>query len=50
MKYILMKRGEPVAECVDIGGTLHVHWYNQRGAYQYSFGQWPKGKYVPVKQ
>jgi len=44
------KTNEVVAEAVDIGGSLHVMFYdNVRGSYVYKFGQWPsKYRYVKV--
>lgn len=49
MKYRLQIRGAIVAECVNIGGTLYVHYYDSRGSYTYEFGKWPKGKYLAVE-
>jgi len=46
MKYRLFNRKtkEYDGEAVDIGGTLHVHYFSSRGSYSYSFGEWPSMK------
>lgn len=46
MKYKLINKRTKkiVAEAVDIGGTLYVHYYDSRGSFSYDFGKWPSMK------
>lgn len=46
MRYRLIhkKTKEYIAEAVDVGGTLHVHYSKSSASFQYEFGKWPSTK------
>ena len=46
-KLINRRTKDVEAEAVTVGSTLHVHYYNSRGSFQYEFGKWPSiEKYI----